>query len=55
VIIYWCQGEEIPPWSLPLRYYWIKTFSKKFEKPLDNHHKMWYNQRAVRDRNPTDN
>jgi len=21
-----------------------KLFQKKFEKPLDNHHKLWYNK-----------
>lgn len=30
-------------------------FKNNFEKPLDNQHKMCYNIRAVRDRNPADN
>ena len=29
-----------------------KIFQNKFEKPLDNQHKMCYNNKAMRDRNP---
>ena len=35
---------------LPFRQ--TKFFKNNFEKPLDNPHKMCYNDKAVRDRNP---
>lgn len=35
---------------LPFRQ--TKFFKNNFEKPLDNQHKMCYNDKAVRDRNP---
>lgn len=35
---------------LPFRQ--TEFFKNNFEKPLDNQHKMCYNDKAVRDRNP---
>ena len=29
-----------------------QNFKNNFEKPLDNQHKMCYNDKAMRDRNP---
>ena len=66
MILYWCQGEGTLPRVGQLSGVancWQRSvqnpnksarnfFKNNFEKPLDNQHKMCYNDKAVRDRNP---
>ena len=44
----WASGELLEQRNCIDPYLSVANFFQKNEKPLDNRHKMWYNQRAVR-------